>query len=191
MPNLYIIGGANGSEKTTVALSLLPTLLGVFEYVNADAIATGLSPLNPEAMAMQSGRLMLKRIKALADVKADFAFETTLAAKSFVPFLRKCKTKGYTINLMYFWLRSQDLAIERVARRVASGGHSIPEADIRRRYQRGIRNLFNLYLPLCDGWMVFDNSDPAPKLIAEAIIDEPSTIYGEGTWQQICKELDG
>jgi predicted ABC-type ATPase len=185
MPNLYVIGGANGSGKTTVSLSLLPTLLGVFEYVNADAIAAGLSPLNPEAMAMQSGRLMVKRIRALADAQSNFAFETTLAAKSFAPFLRECRTKGYTINLIYFWLRSPDLAVERVARRVASGGHSIPEADIRRRYERGLRNLFNLYLPLCDGWMIFDNSDPAPRLIAEAIMNEPLRIYSAGIWQEI------
>ncbi len=185
MPNLYVIGGANGSGKTTVSLSLLPTLLGIFEYVNADAIAAGLSPLNPEAMAMQSGRLMVERIKALADAQSNFAFETTLAAKSFTPFLRECKNKGYTINLMYFWLRSPDLAVERVARRVASGGHSIPEADIRRRYERGLRNLFNLYLPLCDGWMVFDNSDSAPRLIAEAIMNEPPRIYSVGIWQEI------
>jgi predicted ABC-type ATPase len=185
MPNLYVIGGANGSGKTTISLSLLPTLLGVFEYVNADAIAAGLSPLNPEAMAMQSGRLMVKRIRALADAQSNFAFETTLAAKSFVPFLRECKHKSYTINLMYFWLRGPDLAVERVARRVASGGHSIPEADIRRRYERGLRNLFNLYLPLCDGWMVFENSDPAPRLIAEAIMSEPPRIYNEGIWQEI------
>lgn len=191
MPNLYVIGGANGSGKTTVSLSLLPTLLGVFEYVNADAIAAGLSPLNPEAMAMQSGRLMVKRIKALADANADFAFETTLAAKSFIPFLRECKKKGYTINLMYFWLRSPDLAVERVARRVASGGHSIPEVDIRRRYERGLKNLLNLYLPLCDGWMVFDNSDSAPRLIAEAIMNEPPKIYSEGIWQEICRGFNG
>lgn len=191
MPNLYVIGGANGSGKTTVSLSLLPTLLGVFEYVNADAIATGLSPLNPEAMAMQSGRLMVKRIKALAGANADFAFETTLAAKSFIPFLRECKKKGYTINLMYFWLRSPDLAVERVARRVASGGHSIPEVDIRRRYERGLKNLLNLYLPLFDGWMVFDNSDSAPRLIAEAIMNEPPKIYSEGIWQEICRGLNG
>lgn len=128
---------------------------------------------------------MVKRIRALADAEADFAFETTLAAKSFAPFLRECRTKGYTINLMYFWLRSPDLAVERVAKRVASGGHSIPEANIRRRYERGLRNLFNLYLPLCDGWMVFDNSDPAPRLIAEAIMNEPPRIYSEGIWQEI------
>ncbi len=157
MPNLYVIGGANGSGKTTVALSVLPSILGVFEYVNADAIAAGLSPLNPESMAIQAGRLMLERLQTLVNSGVDFAFETTLAARTFAPLLRDYKAKGYTINLIYFWLRSPDLAIERVARRVASGGHSIPEDVIRRRYDRGRRNLIELYLPLCDSWIVYDN----------------------------------
>ncbi len=112
MPSLYIIGGPNGAGKTTVALSLLPNLLGIFEYVNADAIAAGLSPLNPKSMAIQAGRLMLARIKQLAASSTDFAFETTLAARTFVPFLKRCKSQGYTINLIYFWLQSPDLAVE-------------------------------------------------------------------------------
>lgn len=127
MPNLYVIGGANGSGKTTVALNLLPNLLNVFEYVNADAIAAGLSPLNPESMAIQAGRLMVERLRILANSGVDFAFETTLAARTYVPFLQDCKVKGYNINLIYFWLKSPNLAVERVARRVSCGGHSIPE----------------------------------------------------------------
>lgn len=111
MPLLYVIGGANGSGKTTTALTILPGL-GITEYVNADAIAVGLSPLNPESMALQAGRLMLERLRTLANSDADFAFETTLAARSFVPFLQQCKNRGYTIGLLYFWLRSPDLAVE-------------------------------------------------------------------------------
>jgi predicted ABC-type ATPase len=145
MPLLYVVGGANGSGKTTSALAILPTL-GVLEYVNADAIAAGLSPLNPESMALQAGRLMLDRLQTLANSEADFASETTLAARTFAPFLQRCKSRGYTIGLLYFWLRSPDLAVERVARRVASGGHSIPEDVIRRRYERGRGNLIDLYL---------------------------------------------
>jgi predicted ABC-type ATPase len=185
MPNLYVIGGANGSGKTTVALSLLPNVLGVFEYVNADAIAAGLSPLNPESMAIRAGRLMVERLQTLAEEGADFAFETTLAARTFAPFLRDCQGKGYTISLIYLWLPSPDLAVERVARRVASGGHSIPEEVIRRRYQRGQKNLVNLYLPLCDGWTVYENSGSDFRLIAGQVINREPIIYDRSVWEQI------
>ncbi len=185
MPSLYIIGGANGSGKTTVSMSLLPSLLDCFEYVNADAIAAGLSPLNLESMMAQAGRLMVKRLQTLSSSGIDFAFETTLAARTFAPFLIACRAKGYTINLIYFWLQSADLAVERVARRVADGGHSIPEEVIRRRYDRGRKNLISLYLPVCDGWMIFDNSGSFPKLVAEGIINQPHIISDSELWHQI------
>lgn len=185
MPNLYVIGGANGSGKTTVSLSLLPNFLQVFEYVNADAIAAGLSPLNPQSMAIQAGRLMLERLQTLTSSGADFAFETTLAARTFVPFLQECARIGYTINLIYFWLQSPDLAVARVARRVKSGGHSIPEDTIRRRYERGRKNLISLYLPLCDSWIVYDNSEPIFKLVAECSMGTESVIYEPEIWKQI------
>ncbi|WP_225893961.1 zeta toxin family protein [Atlanticothrix silvestris] len=159
MPNLYIIGGANGSGKTTAALQILPYFLSVFEYVNADEIAAGLSPFNPESVAIQAGRLMLERLETLVNAEADFAFETTLAARHFARFLKKCQVKGYIINLIYFWLCSPDLAIARVCRRVESGGHNIKEDTICRRYERGRKNLIELYLPLCDRWIVYDNSN--------------------------------
>ncbi len=187
MPQLFVIGGANGSGKTTISLSLLPRL-SVLEYVNADAIATGLSPLKPESMAVQAGRLMLSRLQSLANAGADFAFETTLAARTFAPFLRQCKAKGYIINLIYFWLPSPELAVKRVASRVASGGHSIPEDVIRRRYERGRRNLIELYLSLCDDWMIYDNSGSEPRLIAECIINQQPIIYNQKTWEQISIE---
>jgi predicted ABC-type ATPase len=185
MPNLYVIGGANGSGKTTVALSLLPNLLGVFEYVNVDAIAFGLSPLNPESMAIQAGRLMLERLQVLASSGADFAFETTLAARTYARFLRDCKAQGYTINLLYFWLRSADLALERVARRVTSGGHSVPASDVLRRYERGRRNLLELYLPLSDNWIVYDNSETIVTVVAEHGSGEQLLIYAPEIWNQI------
>lgn len=177
MPNLYVIGGPNGSGKTTVALTLLPTFLDVDEYVNADAIAAGLSPLNPASMAMQAGRLMLERMQSLARQGVNFAFETTLSARTFVPFLQECKARDYAITVIYFWLSSPELAISRVARRVASGGHSIPEADIRRRYERGRKNLTHLYLPLCDAWLAYDNSGPQPQPIAEKSVNQQAIIY--------------
>jgi predicted ABC-type ATPase len=188
MPNLYIIGGPNGSGKTTVSLRLLPNFLECFEYVNADAIAAGMSQFNPESVAILAGRLMIQRLRTLSDSGTDFAFETTLAARNFARFLRNCKNKGYTINLIYFWLQSPELAIERVQRRVESGGHSIPEDVIRRRYDRGRRNLTSLYLPLCDSWMVYNNSSPALLLVARKNAQGEPIIYERETWCQIIEE---
>lgn len=185
MPNLFIIGGANGAGKTTAALQLLPNFLEIFEYVNADEIAKGLSPFNPESVAIQAGRLMLQRLETLSNAGADFAFESTLSARNYTRFLRTCKTKGYIINLIYFWLQSPELAIERVKRRVESGGHNIPEETIRRRYERGRINLIELYLPLCDSWMIYDNSYSQPQLIAAGNIQQEPIIFLPETWNQI------
>lgn len=191
MPTLYIIGGANGAGKTTTSLSLLPTRLNVNEFVNADAIAAGISPLNPESMAMQAGRLMLARLELLLASGADFAFETTLASRTFAPFLKRCKARGYIISLIYFWLRSPELAIERVSMRVAAGGHSIPNDVVRRRYERGRTNLSSLYLPLVDEWMIFDNSESESTLVAKQEVGQNQIIYNNSIWSQITGENDG
>ncbi|MEH1939774.1 MAG: zeta toxin family protein [Nostoc sp.] len=191
MPSLYIIGGANGSGKTTVSMSLLPNFLDCFEYVNADAIAAGLSPLNPDSMAIEAGRLMIMRLRRLSNSGSDFAFETTLAARSFAPFIIGCRAKGYTINLIYFWLQSVDLAVERVAARVASGGHSIPEDVIRRRYQQGRKNLISLYLPLCDRWIIYDNSNNDTRLVAEYRRGQQLVVYENAIWNQIRGQENG
>lgn len=143
-PNLYVISGCNGAGKTTASYTVLPEMLNCREFVNADNIAAGISPFNPESVALGAGRIMLKRINELLTEGADFAFETTLATKSYVSLLKKAKASGYKITLVYFWLSSPEEAIERVATRVSKGGHHIPEEVIRRRYYAGINNLVKL-----------------------------------------------
>ncbi len=189
MPNVYLIGGPNGSGKTTIAKRLLPDFLGVIEYVNADEIAAGLSPFNPESVAILAGRLMLKRLATLKTQGVDFAFETTLAARNFARFLRDCQSSGYRVNLIYIWLQTPDLALERVRTRVASGGHNIPEEVVRRRYERGRINLTQLYLPLCDTWIVYDNSRDEPSLLAERPFNQQAIIYEPSIWQQITEVI--
>ena len=157
MPEIYIIGGPNGAGKTTAALTVLPEI-DCLHYVNADLIAGALSPFAPEQVAVKAGRLLLERINELAAANESFSFESTLASKSFVQFLKHCKADGYVINLLYFWLNSPELAKQRVAIRVSQGGHNIPTEVIERRYYRSVKNLFELYLPLADYWTVFDNS---------------------------------
>jgi predicted ABC-type ATPase len=187
MPNVFVIGGCNGAGKTTASLAILPELLDCQEFVNADAIAAGLSPLNPDTMAARAGRIMLERLKYLQAIETDFAFETTLAARSFAPFLSQCKQQGYTVHVLYFWLDSPELAIQRVARRVLSGGHSIPEETIRRRYERGRQNLIELYLPLADSWMVFDSSRNPPELVGQSLLSGLQIIHNETTWTRIIR----
>ena len=135
-------------------------------------------------MAIQASRLMLERLKVLSTQNIDFAFESTLAARSFARFLKECKTKGYRINLVYVWLESPDLAVDRVARRVESGGHNIPTDTIIRRYERGRNNFFELYLPIADRWIVYDNSKQRQK-IAEKPLNQPTIVYQQQIWQQI------
>lgn len=166
MPNLYVIGGPNGAGKTTAAFEILPEL-GCVEFVNADLIAAGLSPFNPEAQAITAGRLLLTKIKDLAHQQKDFAFESTLASKSFYPFLKQCKANGYKLYLIYFMLSSVDIAIKRVRKRVELGGHNIPEQTIKRRYERSLNNLISLYIPITDEWLIYNNSieDRRPELM--------------------------
>ncbi len=158
MPNIYIIAGSNGSGKTTLANVLLPEFLSCNEFVNADSIAAGLSPFNPDGVALQAGRLMLERITELSNERKDFAFETTLATRSYKQHIRHWIETGYSVHLIFLWLNSPEFSIKRVERRVMTGGHSIPENIIRRRYKRGIYNFFNIYKDLVTGWEVYNNT---------------------------------
>ncbi len=161
------IAGCNGAGKTTASYTILPEMLGCNEFVNADEIAKGLSPFQPEKAAIDAGRIMLHRIKELITQDVDFGIETTLASRTYVKFIKNAVEKGYFITLVFFWLESPELAGKRVKTRVKHGGHHIPEDVIYRRYKSGIRNLNKLYLDLADFWMIIDNSEIPHKLVAE------------------------
>lgn len=163
---LYIIAGCNGAGKTTASYTVLPKILDCREFVNADEIARGLSPFNPNSVAIEAGKLMLLRIHELLDKGETFAIETTLATKSYIHLVRQAHTCGYSVSLLFFWLRDPALAIQRVAERVQNGGHAIPQDVIKRRYVAGIQNLFNLYMNIVDSWSIYDNSTNPRRKVA-------------------------
>lgn len=164
---LYIVAGCNGAGKTTASFNILPDLLDCKEFVNADEIARGLSPFQPESVSIEAGRIMLKRIGELLDSKKDFSFETTLSSKTFVHTISKARLNGYFIALIFIWLDSPELAKDRVRKRVSEGGHNIFPEIIERRYRAGIRNLFEIYSDIVDSLLVYDNSVLESELICE------------------------
>jgi predicted ABC-type ATPase len=188
MPQLYIIAGCNGAGKTTASLTILPEILNCREFVNADNIAAGLSPFNVESVALEAGRIMIKRINELLTEGVDFALETTLATKSYVSFIKQAKLSGYTVNLLYFWLDAPHTAYDRVARRVSEGGHDIPIDVIERRYYRGIYNLINLYKPICDRWLVMNNMKTPSVIVAKGSLDMEESIIITDIWETILKQ---
>lgn len=155
---LYIIAGCNGAGKTSASISILPQILDCKEFVNADEIAKGLSPFNPESVAIEAGRLMLQRINVLLEGGNSFSIETTLSTKSYKSLIERAKDKGFYIQLLFFWLPSPEYAEKRVAQRVREGGHNIPTDVIHRRYWAGIKNLFEIYIPIVDSWMLIKNT---------------------------------
>ena len=165
-PNLYIIAGPNGAGKTTFAHTFLPHYVECFEFVNADLIAGGLSPFDPEKAAIQAGRLMLEQIHSFGKRRLDFGFETTLSGKTYVKLLKDLKKTGYRIHLFFLWINDVKLALERIALRVRNGGHDIPKDIVHRRFDRSLPNFFRFYQPLADSWAIFDNSKDIPKMIA-------------------------
>jgi len=188
-PIVVVLAGCNGAGKSTAAPALLRDFLNVTEFVNADAIAVGLSGFHPEGVALAAGEVMLRRLKSLADSSTSFAFETTLAGRTFAPWLSDLGTANYVRHFVFLWLPSPDMAVARVRARVKAGGHSIPEDTIWRRYQRGIDNFFGLYRPLADAWRVYDNSgNLAPRMIASGASTEVETVLDEKAWKafQAC-----
>lgn len=186
MAHVIVIAGANGAGKSTVAPFLLRDKLGIDEFVNADVLAQGLSAYSPETVAITAGRIMLKRINKLAEAQENFAFETTLSTRTFVPKLKQMRENGYEVSLFFLWLISEELAILRVAERVRQGGHHIPTETIKRRYQKGLSNFLNLYQNLADNWYFYDNLNIADlKLIAKGNFLKMKKTFSEKLWHDI------
>ncbi|MBR6310382.1 MAG: zeta toxin family protein [Paludibacteraceae bacterium] len=188
--NLYIIAGPNGDGKTTASFNLLPEILHCTNFVNADEIARGLSPFAPETVVIQAARLMLQRIEELLLQKVDFAIETTLATRSYVSLVRRAQRLGYKVHLIFFYLENDEQAIQRVAQRVREGGHNIQEADIRRRFKRGIDNLVHLYLPICDSVLVYNNVQTPAQLVArKRNRSEEIELIDSSEWNHILQKI--
>ena len=177
LPKLYIIAGCNGAGKTTASFTILPAVLGCKEFINADEIAKGLSPFQPESVAVQAGRIMLARMDELLQKGETFAFETTLATKSYKQKIEWAQANGYEVTLLFFWLDSPNIAKKRVAQRVAEGGHNIPLETIERRYYNGIANLFTIYIDMVNICYIFDNSEGRKELIAQKERHKDIVIY--------------
>ena len=186
--NLHNSTGPNGAGKTTASFTILPEIFECKEFVNADEIARGLSPFNPEVVAFQAGRIMIERINSLLEDDKTFVFETTLSTNSYVSFIDKAKERGYEIILLFLKLNSEELAIERVKTRVSEGGHNIPINTIRRRYRRGLRNLCQKYIQKVDKWILIDNSTRKFKFIAEGSKDK-LFIKDQREWDELNKKF--
>ena len=166
-PRITIIAGPNGAGKTTFAGEFLPQEAGSPVFVNADLIAAGLSPFNPARAALRAGRIMLQEIHQHGRARESFAFETTLAGRSYAPMIRRWRQSGYIVTIIFLSLSDVRVGIERVRSRVAQGGHDVPEPVIRRRFDAGLRNFHLVYrpLPLADEWSLYDNTGPSPVLL--------------------------
>lgn len=166
IPHLYVIAGPNGAGKTTFARKFLPKYEGCLEFVNADLIAGGLSPFAPDRAAIQAGRIMLEQIHSLSNRGINFGLETTLSGKTYLKLFHDLKKMGYHIHIFFLWVNSIDIALRRIEKRVRNGGHSVPEATVRRRFEKSLFNFFNLYQLIMESWAIFDNSQETPKMIA-------------------------
>jgi predicted ABC-type ATPase len=188
VPNVVILAGPNGAGKSTAAPVVVHELMAVGAFVNADVIARGLAGFDTESVDRQAGRIMLERLRELAAQRADFAFETTLASRSFAPFLKQLIADGYRVSLVYVWLNSPDLCVSRVAARGRSGGHTVDEEIVRRRYLRSLNNFFGLYQPLADEWQVYDNSGSSrARPVAEGRHTEAVSVHDAPTWGQMLR----
>lgn len=189
-PMVLLIGGPNGAGKTTISRRTVAEKARVMEFVNADVIASGLSGFDPDRAALAAGRVMLTRLHELAHERASFAFESTLASRSFVPWLRGLVEQGYDFHLTFVWLKSPQLAIRRVRYRHKTGGHSVPDDTIRRRYGRACHNFIYLYAPIATTWRVYDNSESEAQIVAHQVVGQPPIIHKPRTFAAIQRIAD-
>lgn len=189
MPTCWIIAGPNGAGKTTFALEYLPQVAQCSRFVNADLIAAGLSPLAPERELLAASRLFLGEIEACITQREDFAFETTLAGRSYLKLVRRLQTAGWRVELIYLGLPSMEMSKLRVAERVAHGGHSIPVADIERRFARSLGNLLYSFSTQVDACRCFMNSDASPELVFEQQ-GEVRNVLHMPYYQHLLKEAE-
>lgn len=182
---LYIIAGCNGAGKTTASLTMLPEIWQCREFVNADEIAKGLSPYNPEGVAIEAGRLMLKRINLLLQGDESFSIETTLSTRSYAKTIERAHANGFEVQLLFFWLPNSEIAIERVKQRVIEGGHNIPKDVIIRRYFAGIENFFNIYCTIVDSWLLVENYSVPRIIIAKGGKKGSTTILNEKLYKAV------
>ncbi len=188
-PVVVVIGGPNGAGKSTIAPQILRDALEVAEFVNADVVARGLSAFDPGSVAVAAGRVMLERLQELAGRRQSFGFETTLSTRSFAPWLRKLSADGYRVIVVYVWIPSPELSIQRIQDRIRAGGHFVPDATVRRRFTRSLRNFFQLYQPLASSWSMVDNSHlSGPNLIASGERSDVQSIGNPSLWERLCEE---
>ena len=186
MPRMFILSGCNGSGKTTASYALLPKILECSEFVNSDEFAKALSPFNPDQAYITASRYMLTKTKYLFRQRADFCIETTLATRSLLKTVRSAQELGYSVTILYLWLPSPEAALARVRARVSTGGHDVMEDTVRRRYYAGLRNFFREYRPVCNSWVLADNSEPPYRILAEGS-QKGTVIHDPELYRQIEK----
>lgn len=188
---VVVLAGPNGAGKSSAAEALLPSL-GINEFVNADVIAAGLSPGNPQAAAFEAGRIMLGRLRELIDARADFALESTLSGRSMQRLFEELVATSYNVALYYFWIPSPEFSLERVRRRVEVGGHDVPAPDVLRRYSRGVENFYRIYRPMASSWFVQDGrSIGGRRRIAEGRGNAVDVVHDADIWATIQRQAGG
>ena len=188
MPSLYVIAGPNGAGKTTFIKHFAPREIALLDFLNADEVARGLSPLAPERAQFEAGRIVISRFDQFVNERRNFCLETTLSGRTYRRHFAQARAAGYHVRLDFLLLPDVDDSIRRVADRVEQGGHNVPIEDLRRRFRVGVQNLFNLYRPVLDAWSLYDNGQHTPVLLAYGTQAEVTKV-NEPAFQKVCADF--